>query len=179
MVEHRGTYLWSMRALFALLCLGIIFWRLLPLDMLPRGWAGPDLIAALAFAWVLRRPEFAPPLLIGLMVLLADLLFQRPPGLWAALVVLGAEALRSRSADLRDMGFGPEWLTVATVLMIMTLAERLILAILLVDQAPLVLNLMQMGATIAAYPFVVMASALLARVRKIRPGDDSSMGQRT
>jgi len=167
-----------MRALFAALCMCVIFWRLLPLDTVPRGWAGPDLIAALAFAWVLRRPEFAPPLLIGALVLLADLMFQRPPGLWAALVVLGAEALRTRGPGLRDMGFGPEWLTVTTVLVIMTLAQRLILAILLVDQAPLGLSLMQMGTTALVYPLVVLASALLARVRKIRPGDDSSMGQR-
>jgi len=35
-----------------------------------------------------------------------------------------------------------------------------------------------MGTTALVYPLVVLASALLARVRKIRPGDDSSMGQR-
>lgn len=178
MVEQSAIHVWIRRAIFAALCLTVIFWRLLPLDTLPRGWAGPDLIVALTFAWVLRRPEYAPPLLIAALVLLADLLFQRPPGLWAALVLIGAEALKSRAAGLRDMGFLPEWLTVAAVLVAMTLAERTILAILLVPQAPLGLSLMQVAMTVLVYPLVVVASALLARVRKVRPGDPAAMGGR-
>lgn len=178
MGEQSAFDLWLRRAIFAALCLAVIFWRLLPLDTLPRGWAGPDLIVALAFAWVLRRPEYAPPVLIAVLVLLADLLFQRPPGLWAALVLLGSEALKARAPGLRDMGFGPEWLSVAVVLVAMTLAERTVLAILLVPQAPLGLSLMQMGMTALAYPLVVLGSALLLGVRKLRPGDAAALGAR-
>ncbi len=175
MVERSQTRVWAMRALFVALCLSVIFWRLLPLDTLPHGWAGPDLILALACAWVLRRPEYAPPLLIAALMLLADLLFQRPPGLWAALALLGTEALKSRAPGLRDLGFGPEWIAVATVMIAMTLGERLILAILLVVQAPLGLSLMQAVLTVLIYPLVVLASALLLGVRKGRPGDANSL----
>jgi len=178
MAERSEAQVWSMRALFAALCIVVVFWRLLPLDSLPRGWAGPDLILALSCAWVLRRPEYAPPLLIAAMILLADFLFQRPPGLWAALALIGTETLKSRAPGLRDMGFGPEWLTVTTVLIAMTLAERLILAILLVDQAPLGLSLTQVLGTVLAYPLVVMLSATLMGVRKIKPGDRAAMGNR-
>jgi rod shape-determining protein MreD len=178
MVEQSSLHIWAQRVIFAALCLTVIFWRLLPLDTLPRGWAGPDLITALAFAWVLRRPEYAPPLLIALLVLLADLLFQRPPGLWAALVLLGSEALKGRAAGLRDMSFVPEWLTVAVLLVAMTLAERTALAILLVPQAPLGLSLMQVVMTVLAYPVVVGASAVLFGVRKLRPGDAAAMAGR-
>ncbi|WP_272004918.1 rod shape-determining protein MreD [Roseovarius sp. ZX-A-9] len=177
MAELTQVRLWSMRALFVVLCLIVIFWRLLPLDTLPRGWAGPDLILALSCAWVLRRPEFAPALLIAAMVLLADLLFQRPPGLWAALALMGTEALKARAPGLRDQGFGPEWLTVSIVLVILTLAERLTLAVLLVDQAPLGLSLMQVIATIAIYPLVVMTSFVLLGLRKIKPGESVRMRQ--
>ncbi|MEB8387804.1 rod shape-determining protein MreD [Rhodobacteraceae bacterium KMM 6894] len=178
MAEQSEIHIWVRRVIFAALCLSVIFWRLLPLDTLPRGWAGPDLIVALAFAWVLRRPEYAPPLLIAALVLLADLMFQRPPGLWAALVLIGSEALKSRAAGLRDMSFVPEWLTVSAVLVAMTLAERTALAILLVPQAPLALSLMQVVMTVLAYPLVVAASALLFRVRKLRPGDAAAMAGR-
>lgn len=178
MAERSQARLWSMRAVFAALCLGVIFWRVLPLDMVPRGWAGPDFIVALAFAWVLRRPEFAPALLIAAVMLLADLLFGRPPGLWAALVVGGAEMLRARGPGLRDMTFLPEWLSVASVLVAITLAYRLVLSVLMVPQAPLGLSLMETLMTLLAYPLVVLASALVLGVRKLRPGDAESIGSR-
>jgi rod shape-determining protein MreD len=50
-------------------------------------------------------------------MLLADLLFLRPPGLWAAIVVLGHEFLRNREQGLRDMPFFVEWGLVASLLL--------------------------------------------------------------
>ena len=171
MTEEGRGHLWAMRALFAGLCALIIFWRLLPLDTVPPGWAGPDLIMALAFVWVLRRPSYAPALLVAAMVLAADLMFQRPPGLWAALVVLGCEALKARAPGLRDMGFGPEWLMVGVVTLAVTLLYRLGLAVFLVPQAPLGLSLMQMAMTVLCYPLVVIVSSLVFGVRKARPSE--------
>ncbi len=171
MTEASRGHLWAMRGLFAALCALVIFWRLLPLDTLPPGWAGPDLITALAFAWVLRRPAYAPALLVAIVVLVADIMFQRPPGLWAALVVLGCETLKARAPGLRDMGFGPEWLVVGVVTLGVTLLYRLSLAVLLVPQAPLGLSLMQMAMTVLCYPLVVLASSLLFGVHKARPSE--------
>ncbi len=178
MADRSRLNVWTMRALFAGLCMTVIFWRILPLSTVPRGWAGPDLIAALSFVWVLRRPEYAPALLIGAIVLLADLMFQRPPGLWAALVVLGCEALKSRAPGLRDRAFGAEWLVVAMVVGAIILGYRLTLAILMVPQAPLGLSLMQMAMTVLCYPLVVMASALIMGVRKAKPGESVAGSRR-
>lgn len=178
MADLSRLHLWTMRALFTLLCLIVIFWRILPLNTLPRGWAGPDLIVALSFVWVLRRPEYAPALLVAAVVLLADLMFQRPPGLWAALVVLGCEALKSRAPGLRDRAFGAEWFTVAMVVGAIVLGYRLTLAILMVPQAPLGLSLMQMAMTVLCYPLVVMASALIMGVRKAKPGESAAGSRR-
>jgi rod shape-determining protein MreD len=132
---------------------------------------------ALAFAWVMRRPQYAPPLLIALVVLLADLMFQRPPGLWAALIVLGCETLKGRAPGLRDMGFAPEWVMVAITTLGVTLLYRLSLAILLVPQAPLGLSLMQMVMTVLCYPLVVMVSSLILGVRKARPSESGTRGR--
>ncbi|QYX57661.1 rod shape-determining protein MreD [Roseovarius sp. SCSIO 43702] len=178
MVERSLLRLWFMRAVFAAFCALLVFWRLLPLDTLPDGLAGPDVMVALAFAWVLRRPEYAPPLLVAAIFLVADLLFQRPPGLWAALVVMGCEALKAREPGLRDMGFLPEWLSVATTMAAIWLLFRIVLAILFVPQAPLGLSLMQLALTVAVYPLVVFLSSALFGVRKIRPGDAESLGMR-
>src|SRR6056297_736148 len=171
MAERNATYLWSMRALFLGLCLLLIFLRLLPLDTLPRGWAGPDLILAITLAWGLRRPEFVPPVLVAGVFLLCDLLFHRPPGLWAGLVLIGSQTLRARAPDLRDLTFPVEWLSVATTLLAMTLGYRLVLSVLMIDQAPLGLSLMEMVMTLLAYPVVVVLSQWLLAVRKVAPGE--------
>ena len=94
MAEGVAARIWGMRGMFLALALVLIFIKLLPLDFQPRVWAGPDLLVALTFAWVLRRPEFVPALTVGLVFLLADLLFLRPPGLFAALMVLGTQTLK-------------------------------------------------------------------------------------
>lgn len=178
MAERAAASPWAMRALFLGLCGLFAFVRLLPLDTLPRGWAGPDLIVAFAFAWSLRRPEFVPPILIATVALLADLLFQRPPGLWAALVLIGSQTLKSRAADLRALTFTMEWASVATTLVAMTLACRIVLGITLVDQAPLGLSLIEMVATLAAYPAVVFVSHAVLGVRKAAPGELETMRPR-
>lgn len=179
MAENPAYRLWTMRLLYVLLGLVLIFLHLLPLDTLPRGWAGPDIMLALTFAWVLRRPEYVPPLLLAAMFLLGDLMFHRPPGLWAALVLVAAETLRARYIGLRDLTFAVEWVSVASTLIAVTVAYRLVLAVLMVDQAPLGLSLMQLVMTLLAYPVVVVVSQSLFGVRKLAPGDIDALGGRT
>ncbi len=169
---------WVMRMLYLVLCLILIFILLLPLDILPPSWAGPDLMLALTFAWVVRRPEYVPAALIALVALAMDLLVQRPPGLWAALVVVGAETLRNRVLMLRDLSFAAEWASVASTMILITLGYRILLALFMVDQAPLGLSLMQLISTLLVYPLVALASQSLLGVRKLAPGDLDAMGKR-
>ncbi|MGR3520379.1 MAG: rod shape-determining protein MreD, partial [Roseovarius sp.] len=118
-------------------------------------------------------------LLVAGLALAMDLLLQRPPGLWAALTLLGCETLRRRASALRDLTFLVEWATVAGTLAAMTLAYRLVLAMLLVDQAPLGLSLMQLLSTLIAYPLVAALSHLVFGVRKRAPGELATGRQMT
>ncbi len=170
--------LWWKRGLFVLLALTILFGNLLPLSTVPSTWAGPDLLIALTFAWALRRPEFVPVLLIAILMLLADLLLQRPPGLMAFLIVLGAEQLKTRAIGLRDASFVGEWAAAGLVVIGVFLLNRVTLSVLMVDQAPLGLTLIQMIATTLIYPVVVFVSHLFFGVRKLAPGDDDAIGSR-
>lgn len=173
-----SSSLWWMRIVYGLLVLGILFWNLLPLSTVPVNWAGPDLIVALTFAWALRRPEFVPVILVAVMMLLADLLLQRPPGLMAFLVVLGAEQLKSRAMGIRDASFIGEWAAAGFIVIAVFVLNRVTLSVLMVDQAPLGLTLIQMLATIAIYPVVVLVSHLVLGVRRLAPGDDDAIGSR-
>ena len=178
MTDLSLTRLWGMRVAFALLVLVILFFHLLPLDTTPRPWTGPDLILGFACAWCLRRPEYVPAWSLAGLFLLADLLLQRPPGLWAALALLGCENLKSRIRGLRDGGFAAEWLSVCVVIVMITLSYRVMLMITLIDLPRLGLTLFEMGMTLLFYPVIVALTQWGMGVRKSAPGDLDALGQR-
>lgn len=178
MAERTQSRVWIMRATYLALCTFLIFMNLLPLDTSTRAWIGPDLILALTCAWVVRRPEFAPMVLVAPVFLMSDFLFQMPPGLWAAIVVIGTQTLRSRAAVLRDLAFPAEWFTVAVTLTVMVLGNQVTLALLLVDRPPLSMSLMQLAMTLVFYPLVAFGSQVIFGVRKQTPGDVDALVNR-
>ncbi|MGH1577809.1 rod shape-determining protein MreD [Planktotalea sp.] len=178
MAEQRPTRVWVMRSLYVALCLCIIFMHLLPLAPATTRWAPPDLIMALTFAWAMRRPEYVPAIYVAGIVLLADFLFQRPPGLLAALMVVGSETLRARAHANRDMPYLVEWASVAGVMIGVAVALRLLLAIFFIPAPSLGLVLIQLTMTIALYPLVVLVSHFLFSVRRPAPGEVDALGHR-
>jgi len=137
------------------------------------------LLITFSLAWCLRRPDYAPAISIAAVMLIADLMFQRPPGLLAALVVLGSEYLRNRTAGLREASFVGEWAAVCITLAGITVVNRVVLTLLAVPQAQLGLSLIQMLASMLAYPLVVLVTQSVMRVRKPGPGDADGLGGRT
>lgn len=178
MANTSPARIWMMRAAFPALALLIIFFHLLPLETEPRFWAPPDLLLAFAMAWSLRRPDYVPALSIGLVMLLADLLFHRPPGLLALLTVLGCSFLKARAAPHRDSTFASEWLAVALALAGIATLNRLILALFGVEQAQLSLTVIQVVMTIAAYPLAVWVSQSILNVRKLSPAEAETLVSR-
>ncbi|MEL6913763.1 MAG: rod shape-determining protein MreD [Pseudomonadota bacterium] len=173
-----GGTLWLMRGVFAVLTLVLLVVQLLPLGLLPAGWVGPDLVFAFALVWVARRPDFAPVWLLAGLFLLADLLLQRPPGLWAAMALLATEALRARAQDLRDMVFAGEWAIVAVILTGFTAAFLALWSLLVPYDIPRGLFALQMLLTLAAYPPVAGASVALFGVTKAAPGQTDALGRK-
>ncbi|MDP1668646.1 rod shape-determining protein MreD [Phaeovulum sp.] len=178
MVDPISRQLLFHRTLFLGLALGVLFLRLLPLSSGTSGWPGPDITLAITLAWLLRRPEYVPAMLIVAVMLIEDLMFQRPPGLWALIVLGGTEFLRAREASLRDLSFLLEWLTVGVLLLAMVLANRMVLAVLMVPQPALGLSLLHFLATIAVYPLVVIASYIAVGLRRAAPGEVDAFGRR-
>lgn len=176
MADATITSRWGYRALFLGLAALVIFWKLLPLNPGPGQIPGPDVLLALAFAWVARRPNLIPVLLAAIVFLAADILLMRPLGLWAALSVVGLEYLRRRSLILRDSTFFTEWLMVAAVITAMTVGQALILGLFLVDQPGLGLTLIRLIATILCYPIVVVLAARLFGIRKVAPAEADLRG---
>ena len=176
MIDADLVRIWTMRALFVGLSLAVIFFHLLPLSHLPPRVAGPDLITLMVFAWALRRPEYVPVWLVALVALLADLVLQRPPGLWAALTVIVAETLKNGERRQRETNFLLEWLSVSFSIFAMGLVYQLIKLLLIIEPIGWVLALSAGLTSILAYPAVVALSRLLGVSRHGR-GDGDRLGQ--
>jgi rod shape-determining protein MreD len=190
--------IWYYRGVFVLLALLLLFFRLLPLgadsgsfpwsavpnwilgafDVEPRVWPGPDVLMCLTITWVMRRPDYLPALLIALVFLAEDMILLRPPGLWAALVLVATEFLRSRSALTRELSFSVEWLLAAGVMLAMLIAYRTVFAIALMPQPGFGFALMQTVWSILCYPLVVVLSSFLLDLRKPATGEVDNYGRR-
>jgi len=166
------------RALWLGLALAVMLALLLPLHPGPGRIPAPDILLLMTFAWLMRRPDFLPVLAVGLVFLMADFLFMRPPGLWAALVVLATEFLRAREPGWRDLPFIFEWGVVAAVTTALTVVYAALLAMFMVDRPGIGPMLLHLAITIAAYPLVVLLTARLFGVRKTAPGAVDELGHR-
>ncbi len=167
MMAEASTRVWFMRLGFGLLTLFILFVNLLPIETkAPTVWAGVDLLMVFAMAWSVRRPDYVPVLLLAGLFLLADLLLQRPPGLWALLVLIACERLKSQAFSLRDAGLPTEYIKVSVLIVGVYVLNRLVLGLMLIDLPQLGLYLLQMIATLLAYPLAVFITHVFMGVRK-------------
>ena len=150
---------------------------LVPLDMRPSLWVAPDLLLAVTLAWVVRKPTYVPVVVIATLFLMTDFLFMRPPGLWAALVVILSEVMRRQHREFRNMPLLVEWGTVAFGIVVITIVNRLVLAVVMLPQAPLGLTLIEMIATILVYPIILLIAHFVFGVSRTSPGEVGSKGQ--
>jgi rod shape-determining protein MreD len=168
-------HVWTYRVLFLVLCLVVISFKMLPLGLDEDGLPGPDLLLALTLAWLLRQPAVVPIGSILIVFLLADFLFQRPPGLWTLLVIVVSESLRRRRLTMTEFPFLVEWSAFAGAVFTMIILNRLVLWVLMVDLPSLGLTLAHGIVTAAIYPFVVAVSKFLFGLRKIGPAEAEAL----
>jgi rod shape-determining protein MreD len=195
MIDDVTRDIWLHRALFVLVALFLLFYRLLPMEAggpalcgAEEGWCrfskwladmpGPDLLLCIVFAWTMRRPDYLPVLLISVVVLFEDLVLLRPPGLWTALVVLTSEFIRSRVALTRELSFGVEWLLVSAMMIAMLLIYRLFFGLVLLPQPAFGFALIQVIWSILSYPVVVFLSRVVLRLYKPAMGEVDNYGRR-
>ena len=112
------------------------------------------------------------------VLLMADLMLQRPPGLWAALVVLALEVIRARNTLWRDLPFLAEWAVISVLMAAVVVVNWLILELFMVAQPDMGLYLIGLVFTVLSYPPVVLVSSFVLGVRKPAPGAVDALGHR-
>lgn len=178
MIDPLSGQLWAYRLAFVGLAMVVLFIRILPLGDTAGSFPGPDLMLCLTLAWVSRRPDYVPAGLIAVVVLVEDLVLMRPPGLWAALVVLASEFLRGRAAVTRQLGFLAEWFLVAIVIFLMLIAYRLASALAFLDQPGFAYAFAQMVMSALCYPLVAGLLHVALGLRKPLTGEVDAFGRR-
>ncbi len=175
---NPATRIWLAWGAYVLIGVGIIYVQLLPIQTVPRTFVMPDWLLCLTLVWVARRPDYVPVTLIAFMFLLSDLMFQRPPGLWTALALILTEALRARARSMRNLTLPLEWMTVSAGIVALYAVYRFTSAMTLLPVIPLAPYLVQMIATVLAYPLVAGLSYLAFGVARPAPGAVDALGHR-
>jgi rod shape-determining protein MreD len=169
--------IWGYRLTFVVMAGLILFFALLPFGPPEGGVPGPDLLACLTFAWVLRRPDYVPLWLLVPVLLLADALLMRPLGLWTLILLLASEYLRRR-VDPTEVGtFWSEVAMVSAVIVGAFLLNHLALLLLLAETPPLLGQGLHLLATVVFYPLTAVFSQLIG-VRRLAPGEFDTLGTR-
>lgn len=178
MIDPVTRSLWIYRLTFFAIANAILFWHLLPLSHDAGRLPGPNWMLALAFAWVMRRQDYAPIWLIAIVILIEDFLMMRPPGLWTALVVVACEFIRMRSVLMRELNFVAEWALISGLMLGIVLVYRIIFAITFLPQVSFGFALVQVLWSIAAYPLVVFVTRYVLALHKPSMGEVDAYGRR-
>ena len=175
MTDPLTLRIWIYRAYYLALCLFILLWQILPLGFDEGSLPSPDMITGLTLAWLLRHPNVVPLGAIAIVFLISDFLTHAPVGLGALLIVLATESLRKRQPQIENMTFLSEFGTVTAVIVAVTLAERVLLTLLLADQPPFGEVILHAIVTIAAYPALVVISKYLLGLDRLSAADPDNV----
>ncbi len=154
------------QALFLAIAVALMSFSMIPPRGLQPDLPQPDILFCLIAAWAMRQPDTVRPVMILFTVLLSEIMFLKPPGLWTALVLLATEFLRSLVDRIRYQAFTFEWIVFSGTFAAIIILYQLALAITFVPVLEPGSAALHVLATIIAYPVVVMISNTVFRVRK-------------
>ena len=160
-METSGWRRVGVMALYVALCMFFLMLQVLPESFGPEAVPGPDLVLAVTLCWVIRRPDLLPSILIGAMLLFADMILNRPPGLFALITLCAAVYLQTRSHDLRQAFFLTEFLYSTLMIVAVALVYLVMRQVLLLPGQSVLTTFAQTAFTILIYPIVGFVSAQL------------------
>jgi len=174
MAANRQFHPALMQGLYLVMSLLVVMIHLIPFGYGNRAWFSADWLMIITFAWTLRRPDHLPLYLIALVFLFADFIFQRPPGLFAALVVVANEFLRRRIVNLQTQTILTEWAVILILFIGIWITYRMILAVFFLPTLPFGISLLQTGLTVLIYPFFAVLFEYILGLRKLDMRDTKS-----
>ena len=162
----RSERIWINRSIFTTLSVFVILTNLMPLQTTPQAWPWPNILLLLIFCWSLREPNFVPVPLVTVILLMQDLLLHRPPGLLSGITIIVLIWIKIITASSDDKSFLAEWVRVSLAFAAISLIYHLLLSLSLVTTTELRISLIQTIFNICIYPFIVLVSHHIFRVKR-------------
>jgi len=158
--------IWIYRIIFTVFAIFLILANLIPLQTTPQSWPWPNILLLLIFCWSLREPNFVPVPLVIAILLLQDFLLNRPPGLFSGISVIILIWIKAITASSDDKSFLAEWVRVSLAFAAISLFYHFVLLISFVNTTELRISLIQTILNISTYPFIVLVSHYIFRVKR-------------
>ena len=155
MVVDPPLRILRLKLTYLLIVMLLILFQTMPIHTSIDQFAMPDMLLVITFVWVMRRPDVMGPLLITIAFLFADMILQRPPGLWTLTALCSSMFLRSRTIYFKEVIFFYEWLMIGIVVIICFIAQQFLLLFTFLPTHDLVLLVKQAFFTIMLYPIFI------------------------
>ena len=152
---------WIQRFIYLVFSFLLVVWLIVPQNPLKQTIPTPDFLFCLSLAIILRRPNLLPVALIVLVFLSTDILFNRPIGLWTAIVLITAEFARTQFWRYNDANFITTWLFVSCLIFLSTFFHMLVLNLFVVPHSGLWHYLIWALLTILIYPIMFCLSFII------------------
>ncbi len=159
------------RGLYVGLAFLILFVQTLPITFSFSHFLAPDVLLAITFAWVLRRPDAITPLVIGVVFLANDFILHRPPGLWTAIVLIACVFLQGRIPRLKDAVYSIEFGLVIGMMIVCFLGYQILLVVTFSGAQPPLPSILQLITTIVIYPLVTFGSRRMFGLSRLSTTD--------
>ena len=158
--------IWIYRIFFIAISIFLVLTNLMPLQTMPQSWPWPNALLLVIFCWSLREPNFVPIPLITFVLLSQDFLLHRPPGLFSGISVMILILIKAITASSDDKSFLAEWVRVSLAFAAISLIYHLVLTVSFVNTSQLRISLIQTIFNISIYPFIVLVSHYIFRVKR-------------
>ena len=163
MVVDPPLRILRLRLTYLLIVMLLVLFQTMPIHTSIDQYIMPDIPLVITFAWVMRRPDVMDPILITIAFLFADMILQRPPGLWTLIALCGSMFLRSRTIYFKEIIFFYEWLMIAIVVIFCFAANQFLLLLTFLPTHNLELLVKQALFTIILYPVFIWLSRSILR----------------
>ena len=163
MVMDPSMRILRLRLTYLLIVMLLVLFQTMPIHTSIDQFAMPDIPLVITFVWVMRRPDVMGPILITIAFLFADMILQRPPGLWTLIALCGSMFLRSRTIYFKEVIFFYEWVMISIVVIICVTVHQFLLLLTFLPTHNLVLLVKQALFTIMLYPIFIWLSRPMLR----------------
>ena len=152
---------WIQRSTYLIFSFLLVVWLIVPQNPFKQTIPTPDFLFCLTLAIIFRRPNLLPIALIGLVFLGTDILFNRPIGLWTAIVLIITEFARTQFWRYNDANFITTWLFVSFLILLSTFSHMIVLNVFVISQSDFWHYLIWALLTILIYPMMFCLSFLI------------------